>query len=207
MASSPSEQLILEARAALFPKISKVLMVQSIVTVTSLAVAVGALGLAFLRKPVVVGVTDSGRVVPLVALDQPYVNDSRVVSFSAECLSRAFSHDFVNYRASLADTSNCFTPDGNKEYQAAIAPYLDELKKNRMVMSATFRPPVVMQTRQVAGVYTWALETELTLYREGTTTRMTPSKYQVQLLIERVGLDQDPRGLSVSQFVVKPLLT
>lgn len=207
MAAGPAEQAILEARAALFPKISRVLIAQSIVSTTALAVAVGALGLAFMRKPVVVGVTDSGRVVPLVALDRPYVNDSRVVSFTAECITRAFSHDFVNYRATMADTSNCFTPDGNKEFQGAIAPLLEEAVKSRMVMSATMRPPTVMKASQVAGVYTWTLETELTLYREGTTSRMTPSKYKVSVLIERVGLDQDPRGLGVSQFVVKPLLT
>jgi len=207
MASSVPEQLVLEARAALFPKLTRFMIVQSIVMLVSMAVAAAALALAFSRKPVVVGITDSGRVVPLVALDQPYVNDSRVVSFATECVSRAFSHDFVNYRASISDSSRCFTPDGNREFVTAINPHIEDLVKNRFVMSVTMRPAAVLKAEAVSGVYTWSLETEMTLYREGTATRMAPTKYRVNLLVERVGLDQDPRGLAVSRFFVKPALT
>lgn len=207
MASSTNEQLILEARAALFPRLMRFLVVQSIVSLTCMAVAVAALAMAFSRKQVVVGVTDSGRVVPLIVLDKPYVNDSRVVSFATECITKAFSHDFVNFRGTMADSSACFTPDGNREYVSAITPHIEELLKNRFVMSLTMRPPAVLKAEAVAGVYTWSLETEMTLYREGTATRMTPTKYRVNMLVERVGLDQDPRGLAVSRFFVKPALT
>ena len=68
----------------MFPRMTRFLVVQGIVTLVALAVAVGALAIAFSRKPVVVGITDSGRVVPLIALDQPFVNDSRVVSFATD---------------------------------------------------------------------------------------------------------------------------
>jgi intracellular multiplication protein IcmL len=206
-ASSVNEQLITEARAALFPRLVRFMIAQSIVALVALAVAVGALALAFSRKPVVIAVTDSGRVVPVVALDKPYVNDSRVVSFAKECIERAFSHDFVNYRSTMTDSSQCFTPDGNREFVKAIEPHIEELVKNRFVMSVNMRPPGVLKAEPVSGIYTWSLETEMTLHREGTTTRMTPTKYRVNLLVERVGLEQDPRGLAVSRFFVKPALT
>ena len=198
---------ILKARAALLPRMMRLTVALTAGVFLALAVAFAALALAFFRKPVAVGIDPSGRVVPLVTLDKPYVTDSRVVSFATECITRAFSHDFVNFRASVAESSSCFTPDGNREFVSAITPHIDELVRNRFVMSATMRPAVVLRAEQISGVFTWSVETEMTLYREGTAARLTPTKYRVNMLVERVGLDQDPRGLAVSRFFVKPAMT
>lgn len=205
--ASQDEHQVRDSLVALFPKLVRFMLVQTVLSVTLVVLTISALAFAAYRKPAVVGITDSGRVVPLVALDKPYVNDSRVVSFASECITRAFSHDFVNYRATMSDSSACFTPDGNREFVSAIAPHIEELVKNRFVMSVNMRPPAVLRAEAVSGVHTWSLETEMTLYREGTTTRMQPTKYRVNMLIERVGLDQDPRGLGVSRFYVKPAVT
>ena len=71
-------------------------------------------------------------------------------------------------------------------------------------MSAQMRPPVVLRAEPVHGVWTWVMETQMTLYREGQTNRMQPTTFRVNLLVERVGLDQNPRGLSVNQFFLRP---
>lgn len=82
MATTPEELDIQKARAALFPRLMRITIIQSVGMFLSLAVACASLSVAFFRKPVAVGIDASGRVVPLVTLDKPYVTDSRVVSLA-----------------------------------------------------------------------------------------------------------------------------
>ncbi|MEJ8837591.1 DotI/IcmL family type IV secretion protein [Ramlibacter sp. AN1133] len=177
------------------------------ITIVVLIILLGvSMVMGMAKRPQLLGITESGRVVPLVPLDKPYVSDSRVLGFADECTRQAFSHDFVNFRLTQAEAGQCFTASGAESFARAMAPLLEDLEQRRMVMSITpIAPPTVVRTFKRGGeVYSWAVQSVITLNREGTRERMTPTSYVVDLVIERVPLEESVRGISVAQINMRP---
>lgn len=175
------------------------------IAVVVLAIAVTAVGvMAVNKRPLTFAVTDGGRIIPLVPLDKPYVGDARVIGFADECVRQAFSHDFKNFRMSIADAKSCFTSAGVSGFDEAIAPLIADLKEKRMVMSVSMEPAVIMKVTKPRGVHTWVLQSRMTLFREGTRERIVPSVFRVDLVVERVPLEESLRGIGISQIYVKP---
>lgn len=159
---------------------------------------------SFSKRVEVIGIQNDGRVVPVVALDKPYVSESRVTAFGEECLRKAFSHDFENFRQTITGSLDCFTQAGSENYQREITSLIEEIRTKQMVMSVTMTPPVVQQIRVVNGVYTWIVQTRLTIYRVGTKTRLQPASFTTEIEVRRIPLDQNIRGLAISRLTVKP---
>lgn len=164
--------------------------------------------MAVTKRPPVVAMTDAGRIVPVVALNKPYVTDSRVVAFAEECTRRAFAHDFVNYRSSVQAASQCFTSHGANMYTTAMESMLKELLDRRMVMSASVESPVIVKgPYERQGRAAWRVQTRMQLFRDGTKERMTPQAFIVEMEVVRVELEESTRGISVGEFNVKPAST
>ena len=187
------------------PGLLKVLRYQSFAMLVMAGVIVYLGYVAFNKRVEVIGIQDDGRVIPVVALDKPYVAESRVTAFSEECLRRAFSHDFENFRQTITDSLDCFTSVGSENYQREITSLIEDIRSKQMVMSVTLAPPVVQKVRVVNGVYTWVVQTRLTLFRVGTKVRLQPASFLAEVEVRRVPLDQNIRGLAISRIGVKPI--
>lgn len=193
-----------DIRKILLPKLVRVNTYLSVaVLLLSIGVIV-AIYLSVTKKPQVLAITETGRVIPLVPLDKPYVGDARVVGFADECVRMSFSHDFLNFRQSMNQASTCFTSAGIASYEEAIAPLIKDLEQRRMVMTPTLQPARIAKTVQRGGVHSWIVQTKMTLYREGTKERVVPALYQVDVVIERVPLEESVRGIAVAQINVRP---
>lgn len=200
---SPDELPRLQAEA--MPKLIRVLTASIVLNVLLGALLIGAVTWAMMKKPLIIATTESGRIIPIVPLDQPYTSDARVVSFADECIRAALSHDFVNFRASMQAASECFTTGGSDSFYKAMDPLLADLQQRRMVMSVTpTRPPVIVKPFMRAGVRSWQLQSVVTINREGTKERITPATYIVSMVVERVPLEESVRGISVAQIDLKP---
>lgn len=168
---------------------------------------VGAIGIyvAATRSPQVIAATDSGRIIPVVALNEPHVSDSRVLAFAEECTRRAFSHDFVNFRTSMVAASTCFTSRGSKMFDLAMDPLLKDLVQRRMVMSVSVEPPVVVQGPYLRnGRVVWRVQTKMQLFRDGSKERVMPQAFIVEMDVARVELEETPRGIAIGEFNVRP---
>lgn len=201
---SPDEIPRLQMEA--MPKLVRILVMQAITIVVLLVVLGISVWVGLNKQPQVLGLTETGRVIPLVPLDKPYVSDSRVISFADECTRLAFSHDFTNFRQTQAQAGQCFTSVGSESFAKAMEPLLQDLEQRRMVMSITpMQPPTVVRTFKRGGnVHSWAVQSVITLNREGTRERMTPTSYVVDLVIERVPLEESVRGISVALINLRP---
>lgn len=194
----------LTAKAAV-PRLLNVLILMAIALILSVGANVGLTVFVFKKKTEAFAVSESGRVVPLVPLDKPYVNDPRVVSFAEECLRGSFGHDFENFRMTMNSAKNCYTSDGARDFEAAMEPLLADIKSKNLVMSSSMEPTVVDRTYRLAGVVHWETVTPMTLYRRGTREQLTPLKFRVTTVIQRVALDEQVRGISVRSINLKPL--
>lgn len=191
--------------AETMPRLVRIMTLLAIGLVLNVALLGASIYMGMSKRPQVLGITESGRVIPIVPLDKPYVSDSRVLSFADECTRTAFSHDFVNFRSTMAQASNCFTSNGVEGFSQALGPLLQDLEARRMVMSVSLQAPAVVRTFKRNGqIYSWLVQTRMTLNREGTRERVSPTTYVVDLVIERVPLEESIRGISVAQINVRP---
>lgn len=193
-----------QIRKEIIPKLVRTNVILSIAVVL-LTVGMIALGVMSANKrPLTFGVTETGRIIPLVPLDQPYLGDARIVSFADECIRQAFSHDFRNFRMSVANAKGCFTSDGARGFEAAIEPLLADIQERRMVMSVSPEPPVVIRKATPGGVHTWVVQTRMTLHRDGSRERIAPATFVVDLVLQRIPLEESVRGVGIAQINVRP---
>jgi len=141
----------------------------------------------------------------LIPLDQQFVNDSRVIGFVDECVRRSFAHDYENYRMTINDAKECYTPTGAAEFELAITPLIRDVVDMHLVMSASLETTMVVRRGIRNGYFTWETQTPMTLYRRGTRETIAPVKYVVSALVIRVPLEQDVRGILVRSIALKPL--
>ena len=113
-----------EIRAVVLPRLVRVTTWQSVAIVLLVLCQAVTIWLGMTKAPQILAITDTGRVIPLVPLDKPYVGDARVVGFADECVRMAFSHDFLNFRHSLSQAKTCFTGSGGGSFDEAIAPLI-----------------------------------------------------------------------------------
>lgn len=151
-----------------------------------------------------VAVDSKGSVIPLIPLDKPHVTDSRVVGFVDECLRRAFSHDYENYRMTMSTAKDCYTPAGAAEYETAIAPLIADMTRLNLVMSVSLEATVVSRRFVRDGIQVWETQTPMTLFRRGTRETLAPVRYMVMGLVIRVPLEHDVRGIAIRAINVRP---
>lgn len=202
--SQTSDVNTLTAKSAV-PKLLQLLVLLSAALILSLIANVGLSVFVFKKKTEAFAVSESGRVVPLVPLDKPYVNDPRIVAFAEECLRGSFGHDYENYRMTMNTAKNCYTSEGARDFEAAMEPLLADLKTKNLVISSTLEPTAVERTYKLAGVVHWETVTPMVLYRRGTRDALTPLRFRVTTVIQRVALDEQVRGISVRSINLKPL--
>jgi hypothetical protein len=168
--------------------------------------AVLGIGSAMGKRVIVIGSTDTGRFIPAISLDQPYLNDPRVQAFAEECLRASFSHDFRNFRRTMSLAQECYTVQAAGMYASAMEPLLADLQRRRMVMTPVVdRPPIVVRAYlNQRGVFTWDLQARIILTREGTAERIPPAVYDVSLRISRATIEQSVRGILVSNIELTP---
>jgi intracellular multiplication protein IcmL len=201
--SSPDDLPRLQAES--YPRLVRIIVMQSFAIVLMAILLIGAVAWGMNKRPNNFAVTEKGTIIPLIPLDKPYVSESRVIGFADECIREALSHDFNNYRMTVARATECFTPAGAESYAHAMDPLLKDLQERRMVMSVSVtQSPTVVRTYKRSDVYSWGLQAVVTLNREGTRERVTPASYVVELTIERVPLEDSVRGISVSMITLRP---
>lgn len=186
-------------------KLIRLCLILAASTVVSLIATGVAVYSAMSERVVVIGATDTGRFIPVVALDKPFVNEPRVQAYAEECLRRSFAHDFRNFRFTMTQATECYTLNAGILFSQAMQPLLQDLVERRLVMTSVVdQPPVVIKTSLIGGVYTWHLQSKVTLHRDGTRERVPPTSYNVRLMVSRATIEQSPRGILVSFISLEP---
>ncbi len=175
----------------------------------TVALAVSVAGNAFLgwavihKRPVYFAATNDGRILPLVALSRPAMEDRRVVSWATDVVISAYSYDFVNWRKALFGLSRDFTKEGFSSFIGSLkaSGNLDLVLKNRMVTSAVpTSAGVVVAKGMLAGIYAWKIQVPVLVTYQAAKSSVSQSLV-VTLLVVRRSVLSHPKGLAVSQFL------
>jgi intracellular multiplication protein IcmL len=148
--------------------------------------------------------TDStGRIVPLVPLDQPNLSTPSILQWANSAAVAAFSYNFVNYRQQLQAASEFFTPEGWQAFLNSLTASnnLQAVTSKKLVVSAVATgAPVVLQQGVLNGQYSWRVQMPL-LVTYQSVEQVSQQSLIVNMLITRVSTLTSVRGIGIAQFV------
>ncbi len=145
----------------------------------------------------------SGRIVPLMPLDQPNLSTAALLQWANTAAIAAFTYNFVDYRAQLQAASEFFTPEGWQAYLQSLqtSQNLTAVKAKNLVVSAVATgAPVINQQGVVDGRYTWEIQMPL-LVTYQSASQITPQSLMLNMVITRVSTLDSPRGIGIAQFI------
>jgi len=156
------------------------------------------------KRAVPVAVDATGRIIPVISLDQAHLPDNRILGFVDECLRRSFSHDFENFRITINEAKRCYTPTGAQEFEAAISPLIQEMRGMNAVLAVSLEASWVHRRFLRDGIRVWEIQTPMTLHRRGTREAIAPTTFIVSTLVIRVPLEHDVRGIAIRTINLRP---
>jgi intracellular multiplication protein IcmL len=154
--------------------------------------------------PVYFATSNTGRIVPLVPLDEPYVTDHTVIAWAMQKISDAASLSALNYRRDLQRAQAYFTPYGYQTFLESLKKY-GQLKairdRNLMVSTIPTGPGVVVwQGHLPNGIYAWRVQFPVKMiYRSS--SEITSKEYIANVLIQRSVTIKNPSGISIQNVV------
>ncbi len=152
--------------------------------------------------------SQTGRMIPLVPLSQPYLSDSALLTWAQQCITDANTYDFVNYQKQFQHNAQCFTSQGWAQFMAAVerAGTLATVKAQRLVAQAIpSGATVITRAGPYRGAYRWEIEQPITItYQGGQAGRVRlTQRLQVTLRIARIPTYQSKQGVGIVQYVAQ----
>ncbi len=150
--------------------------------------------------------TEDGRLVPMVALNEPNLSTPALMSWVAQAATEVMTFGFNDYRRRLQESSRSFTRRGWESFTGALqrSRIIEMVEANQQVVtSAPQGAPIVVSEGLVAGRYQWEIQLPLVLtYQSGSRTRT--DKLLVTIVVVRVPRLESPNGVGIEQWVAVP---
>lgn len=149
--------------------------------------------------------TTDGQVISLVPLDEPNIKTEALLQWTVEAATAAYSYNFANYRKALQDASAYFTPNGWDDYLKVLneSNNLAAVQAKKLVVQATpTGAPQILQEGIISGVYAWKVQMPMTVNYQSANEQIQ-QYLVVTMLIVRVPILNDPRGIGIAQFVAQ----
>lgn len=147
--------------------------------------------------------TADGRLIRMVPLDEPNMNDAAIVSWSSRAASDIMTFGFHDYQRRLQESSTYFTRRGWQSFTEALdrSRVMEGVQKTQQVVTAAPKSaPVIVQQGLIDGIYRWIVELPLVVTYQSGTAQQTET-LNVQLVIVRVSTLDSPSGVGIQQWI------
>lgn len=144
-----------------------------------------------------------GQIIPVRPLTEPVYSTADILAWATNVGITAYSYDYVNYRSDLQALAGSFTSDGWTTFLAALegSRMLDSVMSQKLVMTAVpTGAPIIKQQGLLNGRYSWKIAIPMLVKLTGSVALQQP--VQIYMLIQRVSLVNNPKGIAVSSFIV-----
>ncbi len=149
--------------------------------------------------------TADGRLIRMIPLNEPNMNDAAIVSWAARAGSDVMTFGFHDFQRRLQEASTYFTRRGWQSFSEALdrSRVMEGVQQaQRVVTAAPKSAPVIVQQGLVDGIYRWIVELPLVVtYQSGTAQQS--DTINVQLVIVRVSTLDSPSGVGIQQWVAR----
>lgn len=150
--------------------------------------------------------TSDGRLVPMVALNEPNLSTPALMSWAAQAATETMTFGFHDYRRRLQESSRNFTRIGWASFTTALekSRIMEMVEANQQVLTASPRSaPILVSEGVVNGRYQWQVEMPMVVtYQAGSQTRA--DNLVITLLIVRVSRLESPNGVGIEQWIAQP---
>jgi intracellular multiplication protein IcmL len=150
--------------------------------------------------------TEDGRLVPMIALNQPNLSTPALMSWVAQSATEVMTFGFNDYRRRLQEASRNFTRRGWESFTQALqrSRIIEMVEANQQVLSAAPRgAPVLQSEGLVNGRYQWNVQLPMVVtYQSGSLTRT--DNLLVTVVVVRVPRLESPNGVGIEQWIAVP---
>ena len=147
--------------------------------------------------------TEDGRLIPMVALNQPNLSTPALMSWVAQASTEVMTFGFNDYRRRLQEASRNFTRRGWESFTQALqkSRIIEMVEVNQQVATAAPQgAPILVSEGLVAGRYQWVVELPLIVtYQSGAKSSVT--SLIVTVVVVRVPRLESPNGVGVEQWI------
>lgn len=150
--------------------------------------------------------TAAGTLTPMIPLDRPAMELQGIMSWATDCVVRIHTLDFVNYRTNLTAANRCFTPEGWKNYDRALAESrnLVALVEQKKVSTAVPESAPILKASGIAGgVMAWRLEIPILVTYQSASDRLQ-QRLVADVLLVRRPTTESPDGIGIQQLIERP---
>lgn len=185
-------------------------------TVLSLIVAIFCLfqAIYFVRQkspPQYIPVTQDGRIIPIVPLNEPNSDDSNVFSLGLKAIQALNTYDYINWKEQLQQADKYFTPAGWGEYLTDFqkTQTINTVLDRKMIVSSSPTGPVSLIDKGVSknGIYFWKYSIPVEIIYTATGNAQGGSITQignVNIISIRMPITISSDGLGIQSYVFIP---
>lgn len=158
--------------------------------------------------PQYVPVMEDGRLLPLVPLSKPNVDQAEIANFSLEAIRKLNTYDYINWVSQLNEAQFYFSSQGWKKYDEELqrVDTLKAVQARRMIVAV--RPTgdvrLVKEGKTSAGIYVWQVEVPVrvsyTAHVDSSGQGGNAQIGKVTLTISRVPTTENPRGIAIQVY-------
>lgn len=150
--------------------------------------------------------TEDGRLVPMVALNEPNLSTPALMSWVAQAATEVMTFGFNDYRRRLQEASRNFTRRGWESFTSALqrSRIIEMVETNQQVVTAAPQgAPVLESEGQVAGRYQWVVQIPLVVtFQSGSRTKN--DNMLITVVVVRVPRLETPNGVGIEQWIAAP---
>ena len=152
------------------------------------------------RKPIVIAVTPSMQVQPVVPLSEPMVTDSGAAAWATQAVEHTLSLSFTQWKQQLSEASKYYTSSAFKQLIIGLksSGIMEKIVSQRL---NTVLQPVsaayVQQSGTINGIPVWMVRGKMILTYEGSAGNISTQRIDATIIVQRADLLKHPSGLEI----------
>lgn len=152
----------------------------------------------------------SGRLLPVVPLDQPHQSDEEIVKWTVDAVTQIYTFDFANFRRQFQNAQKLMTPIGWENFHTALrdSGNFVAVTENRYVTTAAPSGPAIVVSKGLLSDaygnvrYSWVIDVPLLVsYRSS--KQVTSQDLIVRVNIVRVPSYVNYVGSQIRQIIAR----
>lgn len=148
---------------------------------------------------------EDGGIIPLVAVDQPYLSDGQVTNFAVEAITKSMTLNFVTWRQDLSESSEYFErPDGWNNFLQVMeeSDTLNFIRNRRLISSVVANGAAIINRGTINGRYNWVVQVPITVTYQSSSEKNT-ANHIAEIQIARLPTWQTSRGVGITRVLIK----
>lgn len=201
-----------EAKTGRFETYKKSFHLATLSSIVMAAVSLTAVSMAYWAftskpEPRYFATREDGGIIPLIAVDKPFLQDGQVTNFAVEAVTAAMTMDFANWRQDLSAANKYFQrPDGWENFLTALenAKILDFIRERNLISTAVANGATIVGSGVDArGRYSWTVQIPMTVTYQSA-NEQSREQYLAEVIVSRIPTWESSDAVGITRITMRP---